>query len=81
MKYFKEENNYLRAVFEFKNFSKALEFVNSVWNIAEIINHHPNIKVFDYRFVEIETTTHDAGNTITKKDLEIVKLIETSYKK
>ena len=81
MKYFKEKNNYLKARFEFKDFQEALDFVNKLWNIAEQNNHHPDISILNYRFVEIQTTSHDANNTLTKKDFNLAKLIEDIYKK
>jgi 4a-hydroxytetrahydrobiopterin dehydratase len=59
MKYFLEQENILSATFEFQSFQKALDFVNQVGNIAEISNHHPDIKLHDYKYVTIETTTHD----------------------
>jgi 4a-hydroxytetrahydrobiopterin dehydratase len=81
MKYFIEEDNMLLATFEFKNFSSAIGFVNQVGNIAETSNHHPDIYLHDYKFVSICTTTHDDGNTVTIKDTEIAKLIESNYKR
>lgn len=81
MKYFVEENNTLVWNFKFKNFLQALKFVNLVWNIAEISNHHPDIKIYNYSFVEISTTTHDGGNKLTEKDFAIAKRIEESYRK
>ena len=71
----------LQATFEFKNFSKALEFVNTVWNIAEISNHHPDMYLHDYKYVSICSTTHDEWSIVTKKDEAIAKLIESSYRK
>lgn len=81
MKYFKQIEDSLVWSFEFANFQNALEFVNLVWNIAEISNHHPDIKLHDYKYVEIKTTTHDARNTITEKDNTLAQRIEDSYKK
>ncbi len=81
MKYFQEHDNLLEATFEFQDFQKALDFVNIVWNIAQISNHHPDILIHEYKNVTIRTTTHDADNTVTKKDYAIAKLIEASYKK
>lgn len=81
MKYFLEQENILSATFEFQSFQKALDFVNQVGNIAEISNHHPDIKLHDYKYVTIKTTTHDLWSTLTEKDYTIAKLIEASYKK
>lgn len=79
MKHFTQKNNTLIAKFEFKNFSEALKFVNLVWNIAEISGHHPDILIHNYKFVTITTTTHDTGNTLTKKDYTLAERIEASY--
>ena len=80
MKHFTEKNNTLTGKFEFKNFPGALKFVNLVWNIAEISDHHPDMLLHDYRFVTITTTTHDAWNTLTEKDYAIAERIEASYR-
>ncbi len=73
-----EENNCLKAVYNFKDFVAAFSFMTRVALIAEKMNHHPvwsNV----YNRVTIELSTHDAGNTVTDKDrllaAEIDKLI------
>ena len=81
MKYFQEHENVLKAKFEFQNFQKALDFINQVWNIAEITHHHPDILLHDYKFVTISSYTHDAWGIITDKDYALVKLVEACYKK
>jgi 4a-hydroxytetrahydrobiopterin dehydratase len=81
MKYFKEDKNVLLATFEFQNFLKALDFVNIVWNIAEISHHHPDIHLHNYKYVTISTTTHDTWNNLTEKDYILAERIESSYKK
>lgn len=71
----KEENNKLTRSFEFKDFKTAMAFMNKVADVAEELNHHPwwsNV----YNKVEIELTTHDAGNTVTEKDLELARRID-----
>ena len=47
--------------FEFKNFSEALSFVNKVGTIAESEGHHPDIHLTDYKFVNINLSTHAIG--------------------
>lgn len=64
------------ATFELENFSKALDFVNTVAVLFEKHNHHPDVGIYDYKFVTISTTTHDAGHTITQKDYDLVGDIE-----
>lgn len=43
--------------FKFKDFKKAVEFVNKVADIAEEENHHPDITI-SYNKVGIELWTH-----------------------
>jgi 4a-hydroxytetrahydrobiopterin dehydratase len=72
----KEKDNYLIKEFEFKNFLDALKFVNTCGKIFEKNDHHPDITIFNYKFVRISTTTHDAGFKLTKKDYNLVKSID-----
>ena len=44
--------------FEFKNFIEALSFVNKVGAVAESEGHHPDIHLLDYKFVNIDLSTH-----------------------
>lgn len=75
----KTENDRLTKTFEFNNFSEALQFVNKIGEIAENKKHHPDILLRDYKFVDISLTTHDDGNKITEKDVELSQLIDGLY--
>jgi 4a-hydroxytetrahydrobiopterin dehydratase len=71
----REEENKLTRSFEFKDFRAAMTFMNKVADVAEELNHHPwwsNV----YNKVEVELTTHDAGNTVTDKDKELARRID-----
>lgn len=76
MKYFIEDNNSLKAMFTFGSFIEAVDFVNQVADVAEQVDHHPDVLIHDYKAVTITTTTHDQGNTITQKDRELAARIE-----
>ena len=52
-----KNNKFLKRKFEFKNFKKALEFVNKVGEIAEEEGHHPDV-LFGWGYARIELTTH-----------------------
>lgn len=69
----KEENDKLKREFEFDNFKKALSFTNKVGEIAERMQHHPDIILHDYNQVRIEVTTHDEGMKVTQKDHDFAK--------
>jgi 4a-hydroxytetrahydrobiopterin dehydratase len=62
-------DNKLMRKYEFANFAEALAFVNRVGEIAESMDHHPDIK-FGWGYAEISTTTHDRGG-ITDLDISL----------
>lgn len=74
-----EKNNALVKSFEFKDFIEAFSFMTKVALIAEKMDHHPEWKNV-YNNVLIKLTTHDAGNTITEKDRNLAKAIDSLLK-
>jgi len=70
-----EANNKLSATYKFKNFMEAFAFMTEVAFHAEKQNHHPNWNNV-YNTVQIDLTTHDAGNTVTEKDRKLAKTID-----
>lgn len=55
-----EDSTKLTRNFVFKDFAKALEFVNKVGVVAEAEWHHPDIS-FGWGRVEVTFTTHSIG--------------------
>ncbi len=76
----KNEDNSLKKSFEFKDFKGAFAFMTEVAFHAESMNHHPNWSNV-YNKVDVELSTHDAGNTVTKKDEDLAEQIDKVYKK
>ena len=72
----KEENNSLNRIFEFKNFSEASAFMTRVAMLAEQHNHHPNWSNV-WNKVNIQLTTHDKGNVVTEKDRKLAAAIDS----
>lgn len=70
----KEENDHLKKRFTFENFAGSLEFVNRAGEIAEHLDHHPDI-TFGWGYAEFQMTTHDTGG-ITEFDFALAKEIE-----
>lgn len=70
----KNENNNLKKRFAFGNFAESLNFVNKVGEIAEKLDHHPDI-CFGWGFAEFSITTHDRGG-LTEFDFALAKKIE-----
>lgn len=71
----KTENSQLKKRFSFANFAEALAFVNLVGEIAEKLDHHPDI-TFGWGYAEVFITTHDAGG-ITERDFQLAGEIDS----
>lgn len=73
-----EKDNKLVCSLTFKDFKQAIDFMNQVAEVAEEMDHHPwwsNV----YNKVDIELTTHDAGNTVTDQDHQLAQRIDEIY--
>jgi len=70
-----EKDNKLCKAFEFEDFTEAFAFMARVAFLAEAHNHHPNWSNV-YNRVNIELTTHDAGNVVTDKDRSLAEAID-----
>ncbi|MGH8002134.1 MAG: 4a-hydroxytetrahydrobiopterin dehydratase [Brasilonema sp.] len=67
------EGSTLQLTRTFKDFIRAIEFVNKLVEPAESAAHHPDIEIA-YNKVKISLTTHDAG-VLTQKDFDLAKVI------
>jgi 4a-hydroxytetrahydrobiopterin dehydratase len=70
-----EENNKLVIRLKPLNYMQGLEWVNKTAQLAEEMNHHPDI-LFTYSQVEICICTHDKGNVVTEKDHEFMNRLK-----
>ena len=64
----------LVRVVERNDFGAAMEFVNTVAQLAEAANHHPDIAI-SWNKVELTLWTHTAGG-VTSADVEMAGAIE-----
>lgn len=76
----KEIDNSLQTQLKFKDFKQAFAFMTELALHVESMNHHPEWSNV-YNTVNITLTTHDAGNTVTKKDRELAGIIEETFQK
>ena len=74
-----EDNNRLKKVFQFKDFTEAFGFMTRVAIIAEKMNHHPTW-TNTWNRVSFELCTHDAGDTVTDKDHKLADAIDALAK-
>ena len=75
----KEENDKLYKKFVFSDFNHAFGFMSRVALLAEKADHHPTW-TNTWNTVEIWLSTHDAGNKVTQKDIDLASSIDDLVK-
>jgi 4a-hydroxytetrahydrobiopterin dehydratase len=68
------EESAITRTWKFKDFPEALRFINKVGELAESMNHHPDIHN-SWATVRLTLTTHDKGG-LTSLDFELAKKID-----
>jgi len=76
MNQWQEIDSKLCKTFVFANFVEALAWMVKAGFEIEKLNHHPEWKN-TYNKIEVKLCTHDAGNTITEKDHELARILDT----
>lgn len=69
------EKNYI-----FKDFTEALEFMNEVGRIAENEGHHPDLKLHNYKEVDVRISTH-AIDGLSENDFILAAKIDDLLRK
>jgi len=75
----KEEKDKLYKKFVFSDFNHAFGFMSRVALLAEKADHHPTW-TNTWNTVEIWLSTHDAGNKVTQKDIDLASSIDELLK-
>ena len=65
----------LVKTFKFESFREALSFMLRAGFEAEALNHHPDWTNVYNRLV-VRLNTHDAGDKVTAKDIELAKRLQ-----
>jgi 4a-hydroxytetrahydrobiopterin dehydratase len=65
----------IRKTYSFKDFVQTVSWVVQVGFLAEAHGHHPDIDI-RYNRASLALVTHDAGNRVTQKDLDLARAIE-----
>ena len=68
------DNKSIERTFEFDDFSQAIDFVNSVAEIAEEEDHHPDIDI-RWNKVRLNLSTHSEGG-LTELDFQLARKID-----
>lgn len=69
-----ESGDTIQRTVAFPNFVQAMALVNKVAELAEQIQHHPDLLI-RYNKVTFTLSTHDAGG-LTEKDLDLAARID-----
>ena len=68
------EKKHIERTFEFDEFAQAIDFVNSVADIAEEEEHHLDLDI-RYNKVRVQLSTHSEGG-LTDRDFEVAEKID-----
>jgi 4a-hydroxytetrahydrobiopterin dehydratase len=71
------KDNAISKMFRFKEFLHGIEFVTKVAEIAEAMDHHPDICI-NYTRVTFSCSTHSEGG-VTDKDFKLAETIEIAF--
>ena len=58
-----------------ENFAAALALVNRIGEVAEALDHHPDILLHGWNKIRLSVTTHDTGG-LTERDFELAARVE-----
>ena len=64
----------LQRTFTLSSFAHAVLFIGAVGQLAEAADHHPDMRLFGYKKVTIELSTHFVKG-LTEKDFAMAKQI------
>ena len=67
-------NERLTGTYQFTAFAQLQVAVSQILQLADELNHHPMV-TFDYSTLQIELQTHDAGNSVTEKDVQFAQRV------
>lgn len=67
----------IAKTYTFDTFIGGIDFINRIAEIAEEVDHHPDIAV-NYRRVTFTLWTHSAGG-LTERDFDLAQKIEETF--
>lgn len=71
------EQNALSRSLRFREFMRAIDFINRVAQLAEALDHHPDLHL-SYTRLTLACSTHSAGG-VTDKDFELAREIDRLF--
>ncbi len=74
-----KEDKEISKTYEFESFATAMKFIGDIGILSESEGHHPNIKLHDYKKVDIEISTH-AINGLSENDFILASKIDDLFR-
>jgi 4a-hydroxytetrahydrobiopterin dehydratase len=74
----KQQGKVLAKRYDMQAFRAAIAFANTVAELAERADHHPDILI-QHRNVTVSLTSHDVGG-LTQRDLRLARQVEAAAK-
>ena len=71
-------SEYISKTYTLNNFQQAINFTNMVADVAEQMDHHPDILIFGWNKVRITLSTHSAKG-LTQLDFDLSDKIEKIF--
>lgn len=69
------DNDRLVSTIEEASFTDAITLINEIAELAETLDHHPDLRLHSYSKLEITIYTHKVGG-LTKKDFDLAARID-----
>jgi 4a-hydroxytetrahydrobiopterin dehydratase len=73
---FRHTGDHLAATFRTGNFATGARLVAIIAEVAERMNHHPDLTL-TFSSLGVELSSHDAGG-VTERDVELARHIDTA---
>ncbi len=69
------ERSRLYRDFRYESFTAAIAFINRVAELAERLGHHPNIRLHEWCFVQLELYSHLDG-ALSSRDVDFALALD-----
>jgi 4a-hydroxytetrahydrobiopterin dehydratase len=73
-----EHPGQLVAELLFRDFSEAFSFIQIIAQLAEEVDHHPDLN-WRYNKIQVGLSTHDLGGVVSEKDRLLASRIDSIY--
>lgn len=70
------ERDRIHRDFRLRSFADAMDLITRVAAVAETLNHHPNIRLHEWCFVELVLYSH-VSSGLTMRDVELALAIDS----